>query len=65
MLLGTIGLDPISASPRFTFGYNPLIQGIALIPALIGMFAFSQMLSLMETNAKYNCRIHTDSWFNT
>ena len=40
-------------TPRFTFGYKPLVQGVALIPALIGMFAFAQILSLMEKDEKY------------
>jgi len=53
LLLGTIGLSPISAGPRFTFGYMPLIQGVALIPALIGMFAFSQALTMVEHDEKY------------
>ncbi|KJS83214.1 MAG: hypothetical protein JM58_13130 [Peptococcaceae bacterium BICA1-8] len=53
LLIGTIGLDPVAGIPRFTFGYRPLIQGIQLVPALIGFFAFSQMLTLMERNEKY------------
>jgi putative tricarboxylic transport membrane protein len=53
LLLGTIGLDPVAGVPRFTFGYLPLIQGIQLVPALIGFFAFSQMLILMEHDEKY------------
>jgi len=56
LLLGTIGLDPIAGVPRFTFGYRPLVQGIQLVPALIGFFAFSQMLTLMERDEKYIAR---------
>ncbi len=48
LLIETIGLDPLVAKPRFTFGYLPLIQGIHLVPALIGVFAFSQMLTIVE-----------------
>lgn len=48
LLLGCIGLDPIAGKPRFTFGYYPLVQGIELIPAMIGLFSFSQVLRLVE-----------------
>lgn len=53
LLIGTIGIDPVAGIPRFTFGYKPLVQGIQLVPALIGFFAFSQMLTLMERDVKY------------
>ena len=32
LLLATIGMDPITAVPRFTFGMTPLLEGLALIP---------------------------------
>ncbi len=35
----TIGLDPISASPRYTGNSVALQQGISFIPVMIGMFA--------------------------
>ncbi|KON83553.1 hypothetical protein AF332_27810 [Sporosarcina globispora] len=50
LLIGTIGLDPVMATPRFTFGYSPLMQGINIIAAMIGLFAFSQMLVLASSN---------------
>ena len=53
LLLGTIGLDPIAGTPRYTFGYFPLIQGVQLVPALIGFFAFSQALKLVEQDKKF------------
>ena len=48
LMLGTIGLDPVIGIPRFTFGVDSLIGGIQLVPALIGIFAFSQVLELIE-----------------
>ena len=47
MLVATVGLDPHAAAPRFTFGYYPLIQGVEIIPAMIGLFSFSQVLYLI------------------
>ena len=40
-----IGLDPIEGLPRFTFGVNRLQTGINIIPALIGLFAITEILN--------------------
>lgn len=53
LLLCTIGLDPIAGTPRFTFGSYTLLEGVQLVPALIGIFALSQMLTLMERDEKF------------
>ncbi|WP_340107238.1 tripartite tricarboxylate transporter permease [Pikeienuella sp. HZG-20] len=53
MLLATIGLDPSIGLPRFTFGYSPLIEGIGMVPALLGIFSFSQALKLLEDRSSY------------
>ncbi len=42
--IGTIGIDPAAGFPRFTFGSVELMQGISFIPAMIGMFAISELL---------------------
>ena len=47
MLVATVGLDTHAALPRFTFEYYPLIQGVEVIPAMIGLFSFSQVLYLI------------------
>ncbi len=48
LLLGlaitTIGIDPAAGFPRFTFGSVELLQGVSFIPAMIGMFAVSELL---------------------
>lgn len=44
LLISTIGMDPITSSARFAFGSHQLIGGISIIPALIGLFAISQIL---------------------
>jgi putative tricarboxylic transport membrane protein len=48
LLLNTVGTDPISGSARFTFGVTPLSDGFALIPALIGLFALSEVFTSLE-----------------
>src|SRR5699024_7348305 len=52
LVLAMIGLDPISGVPRFTFGINDLISGIPFTPALIGLFAMSQVLIMAEEKVK-------------
>lgn len=48
LLLTTIGCDPLCALPRFTFGIESLYDGIHFVVALIGLFAFSEMLFLVR-----------------
>jgi putative tricarboxylic transport membrane protein len=39
LAIATVGLDPITASSRYTFGTVIFQQGISFIPVMIGMFA--------------------------
>ncbi len=48
LYLATIGIDPISGDFRNTFDNNNLLNGISLIPALVGLFAVSQVLLCIE-----------------
>ncbi len=48
LILSFIGMAPITAFPRFTFGFDALNDGISLLPALIGLFAVSQVLEYAE-----------------
>jgi len=52
LLVATIGEDDINGVPRSTFGIEPLEAGFAFLPVLIGIFAFSQLLSDIEDKAK-------------
>ena len=56
MLLSTIGCDPISGFNRFTFGMSNMAGGIAFIPALIGLFAISEVLCQMDKIGRASCR---------
>lgn len=44
LLISTIGIDPVSGHPRFTFGVVDLMGGINFISAMIGMFAISEVI---------------------
>ncbi len=48
MFLGVIGMDPIWGVDRFTFDNVNLMGGIALIPALVGFFALTEVLAKSE-----------------
>jgi putative tricarboxylic transport membrane protein len=48
LLLGTVGLDPVRSSARFTFGSLSLQSGIDLIPMVMGLFGISEVLLLLE-----------------
>jgi putative tricarboxylic transport membrane protein len=45
-LLAFIGLEPITGSPRFTFGSFYLWDGINIVPVLVGLFAGAEVLAL-------------------
>lgn len=48
LLLATVGLDPNSAVPRFTFGQIKLLDGMDFVVVTIGLFAVSEVLQLLE-----------------
>ncbi len=52
LLMATVGIDPMTGDPRFTFGGKALIGGIHFIPAIIGAFAVSEVLSRAESGVK-------------
>jgi TctA family transporter len=49
LFIATIGLDPVSGVQRFTFGSIDLMGGLGLVPVLIGMFAFAEILRNVTT----------------
>ncbi len=44
LFVATVGIDPTAGHPRFTFGTVELMGGVSFIPAMIGMFAISEVL---------------------
>lgn len=46
--LATVGLDPNSAIPRYTFGRIELLDGMDFVVVTIGLFAVSEVLVLLE-----------------
>jgi putative tricarboxylic transport membrane protein len=48
LLIGAIGTDHVYSTPRATFGLLELYDGVPLVPALIGLFAVSEALVMIE-----------------
>lgn len=44
LFISTIGIDVTGGYPRFTFGSVDLMGGVSFIPAMIGMFAVTEIL---------------------
>src|SRR5690606_35101151 len=51
LMLGSMGADHIYAAPRGTFDLLMLYDGLPLVPALIGLFALSEALVMLEQGA--------------
>ena len=43
-MLATIGTDPVSGVPRFTFGSPDLLHGVAPILVMVGLFAVTELM---------------------
>lgn len=43
LLLATVGIDPVSAMSRFTFGFSGMEAGIAMLPLVIGIFPLAEV----------------------
>ncbi|MDI6755029.1 MAG: tripartite tricarboxylate transporter permease [Thermodesulfobacteriota bacterium] len=52
LFLATFGTSSISGTQRFTFGYSGLLMGITFIPAVIGLFAISEVFEQVEKGLK-------------
>lgn len=50
LFIATIGIDGTAGYPRFTFGSVELMGGVSFIPAMIGMFAISEVLRYVASN---------------
>src|SRR6187431_959819 len=49
LLVSCIGMENPAGTPRFTFGLTDLLGGIEPIPALVGVFAVSEVMRAMIT----------------
>jgi putative tricarboxylic transport membrane protein len=52
ILLGSVGLDMVVGSPRFTFNVNELTDGVGIIPVVMGLFGVAEVFTNLETVIK-------------
>ena len=52
LMLATVGIDTGSSTARITFGIISLTEGVNLLPAMIGMFAISELLFQIDLSWK-------------
>jgi putative tricarboxylic transport membrane protein len=48
IVLGLIGIDQINAAPRLTFDRLELLDGVGLVPVVMGLFGVAEILSNLE-----------------
>ena len=52
IVLGLIGIDQITAQPRLTFDRLELLDGLGLVPIVMGLFGVAEILSNLEKELK-------------
>jgi putative tricarboxylic transport membrane protein len=52
VILGTIGMDPISGRPRFSMGFSSLFGGFEFVPVTMGLFGVGEVLSSCAERGK-------------
>lgn len=52
LVLGSFGVDTVSGFPRFTMGIRYLLDGIPLVPLVMGLFGISEVLLNLERTIK-------------
>jgi len=54
LLISSVGIDAIHGYPRFVFGYQKLMGGINLVPAMIGLFGIAEVFSALTNQESHN-----------
>jgi putative tricarboxylic transport membrane protein len=52
LFLGLIGMDIMTATPRFTFNLYFLMDGVGLVPVVMGLFGVTEVLLNVEARLK-------------
>jgi putative tricarboxylic transport membrane protein len=48
LVLGVVGQDPITATPRLTYGSANLLDGLDMVPVVMGLFGLSEVMINIE-----------------
>ncbi|MFH0882819.1 MAG: tripartite tricarboxylate transporter permease [bacterium] len=49
LMLSTIGQEAVTAQTRFTFGFNDLSQGVALVALAVGLYGIAEIMFAVES----------------
>jgi putative tricarboxylic transport membrane protein len=52
LFLGTVGMDLVTGEPRFTLGFPVLMDGVGLIPVIMGLYGVAEVLLNVEKGLK-------------
>lgn len=52
LVIATVGFDPLTGWPRFTFGRLDLTEGLSFVALAIGLFGVSEILLSLESMAR-------------
>src|SRR5512136_246 len=52
LTLGGIGMDSISGKYRFTYNIQALLDGVGLVPVVMGLFGIAEVIENLETEIK-------------
>ncbi|MGD9951992.1 MAG: tripartite tricarboxylate transporter permease [Burkholderiales bacterium] len=50
LLLGSVGIDPVSAAARFTYGTLTLENGLQIVPVIMGLFGIAEVFKMIESS---------------
>jgi len=64
--LGTIGFDPQLGIPRYTLGQDYLLEGLSLVPLVMGLFALPEVVDLaLRGQIAEKTAVHVSTGFMT
>jgi putative tricarboxylic transport membrane protein len=52
LMVAMVGIDPVMATPRYTFGVTELLNGFSLVPTVMGLFGISEIYLNVENEVR-------------
>jgi putative tricarboxylic transport membrane protein len=60
LFLGTIGMDMMTGAQKFTFGIKTLMDGVGILPVVMGLFGVSEVLLNIEQGVVQQVLVKTN-----
>ena len=51
LMLGTVSQEAVTGETRFTAGMPDLAEGVSLVPVVVGLYGFAELMLLVEDKA--------------